>query len=913
MACLLLCLGHIGAALSPAVDGLQRRPSTAPNRPPYMALARSVEEFPNNTKVVFKNGLSVIVQEHRGSPIVAVTTCILSGLMHEATGQEGISRLLEALYFVRTSDREADTLSKDIRAIGAILDSHVLPDRMMFSMTAPAMQWKKVLELQADALLNPNYDEKTIGQAAAAANRSFREYRQQPELASLDQLLALGFDRHPIRRGLGGYPVTAPRFKDDALSSFRQGVVNPGRVLLLVVGDVTATQVLNETASLFGKVRAGTPKLQAIQSEGAQNGFRYREQRENVKVPRILFGFHTPPESSEDFYPLEVLRAVLALGEGSILTRVLRDEKKLILGASAEQFSFGNEGFWIAQMEAEPDLMDRGTIAVITELEILRRQELDQAEVERALARLELEFWESQVTVRQRTDLLARFHQRGDWKTVSQYVSRLRTVAPRDLLRVAEKYFRLDNCSLLEVLPQGANPRGLERDTVFKTIQDLLEPSVSQEIADRERRTKLAWTIPSTKDDFTYSEVRYPMQKASILRGPELFIREDHLYPVLSIGLFYAGGKPAETDKNSGITRLMLHSMMQASDESDGDRVLRQLELLGARLVPVVRDDYFGYYGTVISRNAETFLKYLFEILKSPKLEPGEIENQKRLQLHAIALRAEDPTRTADDRMKSTLFGDFYYARTAFGTEASVAAIHAAEVEIWHQQTVRYRNPTVVIIGDTRGTSLAAQFVRNLSGSRYQDSRVTADFASPSAGRKDLSLPEGLVTADARVAYPAPPAGDEDYAPMQVLCTLLAGNGGELEDLLPDGKSETSDISVWYDAGLRGGWVGVDLRTHSDASGPTHELLEGTIAKFLASTISFRDFRAAVTGAVARAYRERQTPCFQITEMTRYLMLGKGVPEFEEYPANLQAVEQEDLRDLAPRIFKPERAVVMHR
>ena len=151
---------------------------------------------------------------------------------------------------------------------------------------------------------------------------------------------------------------------------------------------------------------------------------------------------------------------------------------------------------------------------------------------------------------------------------------------------MAAKYLNLDNCALLEYLPSQAESRMLSSDAVESTIKGLLEPATAEEIAEREKATVPAVDIPEESGTFKPSEVRHSFQMASILRGPALFIKEDHTTPLIHLGLFYAGGKLIETKTNAGITSLMLRTLLRDSKTRSADQIYRQLEIYGTAMQP---------------------------------------------------------------------------------------------------------------------------------------------------------------------------------------------------------------------------------------------------------------------------------------------------------------------------------------
>src|SRR5207244_6534965 len=100
--------------------------------------------------------------------------------------------------------------------------------------------------------------------------------------------------------------------------------------------------------------------------------------------------------------------------------------------------------------------------------------------------------------------------------------------------------------------------------------------------------------IPSNSDGLVTDLVK-PINKRSILRGPDVYIIEDLRLPLVSFGLFYPGGRLYESAKNAGITELMLRTAIRGTQRFNSEDIARRLENAGARIQVVNEPDFFGF------------------------------------------------------------------------------------------------------------------------------------------------------------------------------------------------------------------------------------------------------------------------------------------------------------------------------
>ncbi|MBZ5498292.1 MAG: insulinase family protein [Acidobacteriia bacterium] len=886
------------------------RPSSQPaTPPPFMQQLKSFDQDGSVTKVVLKNDLTVLVGEAHATPLIESLAWIKTGYGDDPADLPGISRVMEHMLSRGTATRTAAVMAADLKALGGEVSSSTEYDHTILRTVAPAPQWKRALEIQTDALLNSSLDPQELKRQIEVIRDESGRALADPEALADAKLLATGFAGGRLRRARWAAADVLNNITREKLVAFYRSAYSPARIVLVVCGDVTAAEVLNAVVNLYGNAKGGAAAESPTAAGDWTPGFHYAQVRPDVRLARVELGFRTVAVTSADYTALEVLRAMLGTGEGSIFNRRLKNQKGIIYGAAADLVAYGDTGYLGLRMELDPKDIDRCEIAAFTELEILKRQDADTGELERARAQLKREFWETSQTVSGRAERLARLESLGSWKGINTYLARLRQIKWADVKRVAARYLNLENCAVLESLPVQADARNASGEIIQSTIKQLLTASTEQEMAEREKITVPALDISEEAGSFVPSEVRYPFQTASILRGPDLFIREDHTMPLIHLGIFFAGGKLTEAKTNAGITSLMLRTMLRDSRTRSADQTYRQLEVYGAALIPVVEDDYFGFCLSILSANVEQGLDIISEIIKSPKLDPQEVARQKVLQ--TAALRHRSDMDLARLRLRGALFRDYSYALDPDGSEESIANITPDAVQAWHKLLVMDKKPMAVIIGDTEGTSLAGYFVHNFSGSRYQDVKLPEGFPKALEKKDVIEASWAGNASSVMMGFQAPPEEDEDSFPLMVLQSYASGSAGRLTGAIQDRLPGARRVSLEYEPELRGGTIMICILAAPADEEQALKVLTEELARLTTAPVLYRDYRAAVNSVIGAFQIRQQTRYRQIAEVIKSVLAGKEIEGFQDYINRLQDVKQTDLQEVAQRVFKIEKSVTL--
>lgn len=886
------------------------RPAAPRTGPAYMQRLKSFDETQFVTKAVLRNGLTVVVNEFRSTPVVTISTYAPAGVSDEPEDAPGISRLLLDMLGRGTAARAPGVMGREIAALGGEIDRETGYDYSRIEITVPAMQWKKALEIAADAFLNPKLDTEEMGRAIERIRLESARRLDCPADLLYDSLLDLGFTSRPGRSPFGVDTQTLSGLTPESPAKYYKALFPLSGTLLVISGDVNAPDILTDVVKYYDRPAAAAGKRAPSAAAHATPGFRYRELRGKVGGAQVLFGFHVPAPDAPDYAAVDVLRAMLGSGDGSTLAQRLREGKKIVNGVEARLIPSKDWGYLALRMELDPANIDKCELAAVTELEILRRADPDEDEVRRAIAQSEREFWIEQETTAGRAHMLARFESLGGWKKMDLYPTQLRQVKAADIHRVASKYLDYTNCALLELLPFTAEARGLQGETVLKSFQQLLEASVQQELDAREKETKPAFEA-ARASAFKFSEVRAGFLTASILRGPELFIREDHTLPLIHLGFFYPGGRLAETRENSGITALMLRSMLGATGDKSAGQVYRQLEIYGGRMYPVVEDDCFGFFFSVLSQNIDAALDLLGEVVTAPKFDDEYVARRRDLQLWRIRAAQDCDGRYAADLFEEAMFKGHAYGLRPDGSEASVKALSPQAVREWYKSTVERRKPVVVVIGDTQGTTLAGYFVRKFSGSRFQDTALPAEYAKTPETKATVEAQGGKRLSVVELGFAAPPEGDEDGPVVDMLCALLGGTGGRLREQLEETQALATGVTVEYQPRLRSGSVLATAFTTPQNEDRVLKIVADELRRVIDAPLLYKDYRSSMSAAIGRIQIAHQERFARILDVVANVLAGKGLQGALDYTARIQDVGQDDLPDIARRVFNTQKSVTV--
>lgn len=410
------------------------------------------------------NGLRVIIQEDRRFPVAALQVWYRVGSRNETPGLTGISHLLEHMMFKGTARYGPRAFSRIIAENGGRENAMTGRDfTMYFTLVAPD-RLPLALELEADRMRNLLLDPEELRREREVVKEERRSHTEDdPRGTFMEEVQAVVYAAHPYRQPTVGWMTDIAAIQRPDLLDYYRTYYAPNNAVLVIVGDVSATEVLPRVQELFGSVPSGPPPPRLRAVEPPQRGERRVIVRREVQFPSLLMAFHVPNRTRADGFALEVLRAALADGRSARLVRDLVYRRPVALEVEADYDALSlDPGLFSVSATASPGGKIEALEAdLLADLERVKAEGISPEELRRAQDQLEAQAILRQDSAFAQGMLLGQNDLLGGWRLRDEYVRGIRGVSAEDIRRVASRYLSSDNRTvglLLPVTPREERP-----------------------------------------------------------------------------------------------------------------------------------------------------------------------------------------------------------------------------------------------------------------------------------------------------------------------------------------------------------------------------------------------------------------------------------------------------------------------
>jgi zinc protease len=410
---------------------------------------------PIPTRHVLANGIPVIIQEHRGSDVVALQLWVRAGARDEGPAELGLAHYLEHMLFRGTTSRPGGFMERDVEGVGGRMNAGTSWDYTYYYVTLPARRVVPGLEMLADVAVNATLDADVLEKEKDVVLEEMRLSDDNPRRRLGRQLYTQLFEGHPYGRHIIGTPELVRALTRDTLASFYRRHYVPETFAVVVVGAVDPREVLATAASTFGRLpRRGVTRLPAAPPP------LFRPQRQAITHPggHAHLGLAWPATRVDhaDTPALDLLASILGRSRSSRLVQSLRERDGLVVSVSASLSALEGAGGLMIIAQLPPSNLERAEAEILAQIRRVRDAGVTDAELRRAITAAEAEHEFETETAEGRAVALGRAETIWTLDDELAYVNRIRSVTATQVRAVARRYLDLERYARLALVPPEA-------------------------------------------------------------------------------------------------------------------------------------------------------------------------------------------------------------------------------------------------------------------------------------------------------------------------------------------------------------------------------------------------------------------------------------------------------------------------
>lgn len=750
-------------------------------------------------KYTLPNGLTVVLNEDKSDPIVAVAIYYHVGSSREVPGKTGFAHLFEHMMFQRSENVGEDEHFRSIQGAGGTLNGSTNQDRTNYYEVVPKNALEMTLWLESDRmgyLTNTVTKKSLVNQQNVVQNEKRQSYDNSP----------YGFNSVIMSRTLypKGHPyswTTIGEMEDltsatvEDVRAFHKKFYAPNNATLSISGDINIEEVKALVEKYFGEIPSGDP----IEKRGPMpvnltSTARVYHEDNFAKAPQLTMVFPTVERYSKDSYALNFLGEILANTKKAPLYTVLVKEKKLTSRVMARNGSQELAGTFSISVTANPGVsLTEVEKAIFEGLERFEKEGFTEDDLTRIKAQNETRFYSQFASVQGKAFLSAEYTMNtGDPYYFQKDLEAVRSVTMADIKNVYEKYIKGKNFIETSFVPkgevnliaEGSVNAGIIEEDVTKAAEVKLEDIAEEPIV--KTQTKIDRSVkPVPGPDPT---VTIPQVWSSALpNGMKVWGIEHNELPLVQYTISIDGGHLAEEISKAGLASLTASLMNEGTKNKTPEELEDAIGLLGASIRIGSGEDDISISVSTLTKNFEKTIALVEEMLLEPRWDEEQFALAKSRVINGIKRNQASPSYLASSTLNKLMFGnDNILAIDASGTEESVSGITIDDLKDYYQKFFSSSKAKLLVTGNVTQAQVEKAFAglsQKWLPSEVEVPAVKAPGVPDKAALYFVDVP-GAKQSVIYIGGPSIPRTNPDYYPVYVANYKLGGSFNGIFNLI---------------------------------------------------------------------------------------------------------------------------------
>jgi zinc protease len=589
-------------------------------------------------------------------------------------------------------------------------------------------------------------------------------------------------------------------------------------------------------------------------------------------VGYVSYRFETVKLSDPDVYPLDLLAAILAQGNTSLLYQELVEKQKVAYSVDVSSYTPTSVGgYFEVQLTLDPKDAQKAENALFAVLEQVKAAPIEAARMDRAKQQqiasdvLSIDTIEDRVSQYGRSMIMT-----GIPDFFPRYTDQLAQVTSTQVQSTARRYLDRTKMAVVRMVPQDGPKQKKQRVSPTPTA-----------------------AVP---------------ELITLSNGARVVLYHDAAAPKVTAQWFVKGGLLAETPGTNGIGTLVAQLLGKGSRHYTKDDIQVPFENKGAQFSAALGNQSLYASYVSLAGDVPVLLPIFLDAVLHPVFADTELELARRQTLKRIDRRQDDWYSSADYQFRKHFFVDSAYRLPRSGEKDSVSILNVDDLDRYVKQYWAPQDMVLVVAGDFSRQAVLSLISDALG--QYKGASPAPAFADTRPLHTQPQVTTGSVVQDVAALFVAYDglrlsATPEDLVCQDVVDAALSGMrypGGLLHQLLrSEGLVYLVHGTVF--TGIQDGYFLVYALTSTDKMAAAEQLIFEKIDQMKTHLLERVAFDEAIA-QVRFAYRSAQASAQEFsTQLATDTLFGRGPGFYQTQMDILKTVTPAAVQKMARRLF----------
>jgi len=854
-------------------------------------------------RATLDNGLTVLLHENRAAKVVAFQAWVQTGSADEMPDEAGIAHVFEHMLFKGTARRRVGQIAQEVEGAGGEINAWTSFDQTVYHLVLASRYFDTGLDVLADAIFNSSFDPIELERELKVVLEEIKQGEDNPARVVTQALFASAYTEHPYRRPVIGFEHVVRGFTRDKLLDFFARWYVPSNMALVVVGDFDQSEALTKIQAAFGNNR-GRQVVRPTRSEPPQSSPRMTVLTQDVREAQITFAYHIPGLLHDDIPALDVAAIILGQGDSSRLNLEVKRARQLVTDVYGYTYTPRDRGLFVIGATLPPRGVPDAARAMLHELVRMTEESVSEAELAKARSVVESDAIYQKETVQGFARKLGFYETvAGGLQFEEEYHRRVQALTPAVLRQTLARYVRLDALTGAALWPDADKERGKTRAKALEG--ELL--AVAREVHGTRPPRRTPTLGPGAE-----------VVRTKLACGATVLVKPDASVPLVAVRAVWNGGLRYEDPRVSGINNLLASLLTRGTKTMSAEAIMHEVEGMAGALAGFSGRNSFGVREELVARHWERGLEMMADCILHPAFAEDELEKERRQVLDELHAQEDNLSAVVFRAFSEELYRKHPYRMDVLGTKDTVSEMTPRRLAEYYRKYYPPGDMVLSVVGDVDPTAFVAKAnaLFDLSDlaprgkGRRKSPPVPVEPARSASGPVEVLRHLPKQQAHLVVGFPGTTVAAADRYPLEVLSTILSGQGGRLFLELRDKQGLAYRVSAFSLEGIDPGYFAVYMACSPENLPAARAGIDRELKLLRDDLVGDEELERAKRYLVGSHDIGLQRKSALSSTIAFNECYGLGWDEYLRYAPAVLAVTANDVRRIARSYLDPQKSVI---
>lgn len=407
--------------------------------------------LPKIHNFTINNSLKVYFIKKETLPIIQLKLLIPSGSIYDPLSKHGLSSLTSMLLDEGAGNLNGIDISNAIEKLGSIINISPNKEYTTISLLTLKENIQKSLELFSLIIQSPNFNESDFQREKQKLLTQIVQLNDDPSYIASTEFNKIIYNSTQYQFPVNGMHNSVDTIINDNVKKFYSKMFHPRKSVLVVVGNLTESEVENYVRSFFQNWGNGTQRNTFNITVRKTKKQIILIDKPNAAQTEIRMGQFSKGRTSNNFYDRTILNSILGGEFSSRINLNLREDKGYTYGAHSS-YSYNNIGStFVVSTSVNSENTSDAIKEIFKELENIKttitQEEIDFSKS--SLIRRYPSLFETYSQVAANLALLPIFNLGNNY--FENYIGRIENVSLEGVLKAANNNINIDEFVTLVV------------------------------------------------------------------------------------------------------------------------------------------------------------------------------------------------------------------------------------------------------------------------------------------------------------------------------------------------------------------------------------------------------------------------------------------------------------------------------